>query len=116
MSTQGIVQYILVRADLCKTLGWPVGALVAQACHASTAVVHMFYNHEDTQKYLADLDNMHKIVLSVRRIYLCFIIYILQCSIPKKLFAYVLKRVYEPLQIQTCSFLWNCFLTELNFM
>ena len=65
MAAQGIVQYVLVRADLCKTLGWPVGALVAQACHASTAVIHLFYNHEDTQKYLADLDNMHKIVLAV---------------------------------------------------
>ena len=67
MAAQGIVQYVLVRADLCKTLGWPVGALVAQACHASTAVIHSFYNHEDTQKYLADLDNMHKIVLAVSK-------------------------------------------------
>lgn len=65
MSAQGIVQYILVRSDLCKTLGWPVGALVAQACHASTAAIHMFYDHEDTKKYLSDLDNMHKIILSV---------------------------------------------------
>ena len=60
-----IVQYVIVRADLLKTLNWPVGALVAQACHATTAVVHLFYNHQDTQKYLEDLDNMHKIVLSV---------------------------------------------------
>ena len=67
MAAAGIVQYVLVRADLCKTLGWPVGALVAQACHASTAVIHLFYNHEDTQKYLADLDNMHKIVLAVSK-------------------------------------------------
>lgn len=65
MSAQGIVQYILVRSDLCKILGWPVGALVAQACHASTAAIHMFYDHEDTKKYLSDLDNMHKIILSV---------------------------------------------------
>ena len=65
MSAHGIVQYILVRSDLCKTLGWPVGALVAQACHASTAAIHMFYDHEDTKKYLSDLDNMHKIILSV---------------------------------------------------
>ena len=67
MAAAGIVQYVLVRSDLCKTLGWPVGALVAQACHASTAVIHLFYNHEDTQKYLADLDNMHKIVLAVSK-------------------------------------------------
>ena len=30
MSAQGIVQYVIVRSDLCKTLGWPVGALLAQ--------------------------------------------------------------------------------------
>ena len=68
MSAQGIVQYVVVRSDLCKTLGWPVGALVAQACHASTAAIHMFYEHEDTKKYLSDLDNMHKIILSVSMI------------------------------------------------
>ena len=60
-----IVQYVIVRADLLKTLNWPVGALVAQACHATTAVIHQFYQHEDTQNYLKDLDNMHKIILSI---------------------------------------------------
>lgn len=60
-----LVQYVIVRSDLCNSLKWPVGALLAQACHATTSVIHMFYNHEDTQNYLADLDNMHKIVLSV---------------------------------------------------
>jgi peptidyl-tRNA hydrolase len=68
MAAQTIVQYVVVRADLCQTLGWPVGALVAQACHATTAVIHKFYDHQDTQNYLADLDNMHKIVLSVKNI------------------------------------------------
>ncbi|XP_044580923.1 putative peptidyl-tRNA hydrolase PTRHD1 isoform X5 [Cotesia glomerata] len=58
-----IVQYVVIRGDLLKTMGWPVGAVIAQACHASTAVTHMFYNDPHTQKYLADLDNMHKIVL-----------------------------------------------------
>ena len=60
-----IVQYVIVRADLIKTLSWPVGALIAQACHATSAVIHNFYSHEDTQAYLSNLDNMHKIVLSV---------------------------------------------------
>lgn len=59
----GIVQYIVLRSDLIKELGWPTGALVAQACHAVTAVTHMFYDDEDTQKYLSDVDNMHKVVL-----------------------------------------------------
>ena len=61
-----IVQYVVVRSDLMKTLSWPVGALIAQACHASTAVMHLFYDHEDTQNYLRELDSMHKIVLEVK--------------------------------------------------
>ena len=38
----------------------------AQACHATTAVIHQFYEKEDTKNYLKDLDNMHKIVLCVK--------------------------------------------------
>ena len=63
---QQIVQYVVIRSDLMKTLSWPIGALIAQACHASTAVMHQFYDHEDTQNYLRDLDSMHKIVLEVK--------------------------------------------------
>ncbi|KAH1012949.1 putative peptidyl-tRNA hydrolase PTRHD1 [Dendroctonus ponderosae] len=58
-----IVQYVVIRGDLLKELKWPVGALIAQACHAVTAVTHMFYEDEQTKLYLQDLDNMHKIVL-----------------------------------------------------
>lgn len=61
MST--IVQYVVVRGDLSKTLGWPLGAVVAQACHACTAAIHLFYDDSDTQAYLAELDAMHKVVL-----------------------------------------------------
>ncbi|XP_046675106.1 putative peptidyl-tRNA hydrolase PTRHD1 [Homalodisca vitripennis] len=60
-----IVQYVLVRSDLIKTLNWPVGAVIAQACHACTAVIHMFYNDSSTQLYLQDLNSMHKIILEV---------------------------------------------------
>jgi peptidyl-tRNA hydrolase len=62
-STSPLVQYIVVRKDLA----WPAGALIAQACHAATSVIHMFYNNKDTQDYLADIDNMHKIVLQVSK-------------------------------------------------
>lgn len=58
-----IVQYVVVRGDLLKQMEWPVGALIAQACHAVTAVTHLFYDDEHTQLYLKDLDNMHKVVL-----------------------------------------------------
>lgn len=63
MSASNIVQYVIVRGDLLKTLDWPVGALIAQACHAVTATTHLFYQDEFTQEYLKDLDNMHKVVL-----------------------------------------------------
>ncbi|KAF7995033.1 hypothetical protein HCN44_004505 [Aphidius gifuensis] len=59
----GIVQYVVVRGDLLKSMQWPVGAVIAQACHACTAVTHLFYHDDHTQAYLADLDNMHKVVL-----------------------------------------------------
>ena len=60
-----LVQYVVVRKDLLKALKWPTGALFAQACHACTAVMHLFYNDENTQRYLVDLDRMHKVVLQV---------------------------------------------------
>lgn len=61
----GIVQYVVVRGDLLKSLQWPVGAVIAQACHACSAVIHLYHDDPHTQSYLADLDNMHKVVLEV---------------------------------------------------
>ncbi|XP_029452055.1 putative peptidyl-tRNA hydrolase PTRHD1 [Rhinatrema bivittatum] len=58
-----LVQYIVVRGDLQRVLAWPLGALVAQACHAATAAIHLHYSHEDTQQYLQGLESMHKVVL-----------------------------------------------------
>lgn len=39
---------------------------MAQACHASVAATHLWYDHENTKNYLADLDNMHKVVLGAK--------------------------------------------------
>lgn len=64
----GQVQYVVVRSDLLKVMHWPVGALIAQACHACTAVIHLFHDDPNTKEYLADLDNMHKVVLEVRNL------------------------------------------------
>lgn len=60
-----LVQYIAIRGDLIDK--WPMGAVIAQACHASSAVLHMFRDDSHTQHYLADLDTMHKVVLRVRK-------------------------------------------------
>ncbi|KAJ8960625.1 hypothetical protein NQ318_013917 [Aromia moschata] len=63
MSSSTIIQYVVVRGDLLKELKWPVGAVIAQACHAVSAVTHLFHDDDATQEYLKDLDNMHKVVL-----------------------------------------------------
>ena len=60
-----LMQYVVVRKDLLKMAGWSTGALITQACHACVAVIHTYYGHEDTQRYLADLDRMHKVTLEV---------------------------------------------------
>jgi peptidyl-tRNA hydrolase len=56
-----LVQYIAVRSDL----KWPKGALIAQACHASIAAVHLNYSDKETRDYLENLDSMHKVVVGV---------------------------------------------------
>ncbi|KOC65768.1 Putative peptidyl-tRNA hydrolase PTRHD1 [Habropoda laboriosa] len=60
-----LIQYVVVRGDLLKTMEWPVGAVIAQACHACVAVIDLFHNDSYTQAYLANLDGMHKVVLEV---------------------------------------------------
>ena len=37
-----LVQYVVVRGDLAQALKWPLGAVVAQACHACTAVAYLW--------------------------------------------------------------------------
>ena len=64
-SSGGLVQYVVVRSDLIHVLKWPFGAVITQACHASSAVLHRFYTDPNTQAYLSDLDRMHKVVLQV---------------------------------------------------
>ena len=60
-----LVQYIALRKDLLTALNWPLGALVAQACHACSAVLHIHRDDPDTQTYLAVVDSMRKVVLEV---------------------------------------------------
>ena len=59
-----IVQFVVVRRDLLKTMEWPVGSVIAQACHACLAVVHQNINDPDVQAYLApeSIDSMHKVI------------------------------------------------------
>ena len=60
-----IVQYILLRRDLKKMKNYNDGAIISQACHASTAILYQTINDDLTKSYFNDLERMHKIVLSV---------------------------------------------------
>ncbi|KII71679.1 putative peptidyl-tRNA hydrolase PTRHD1 [Thelohanellus kitauei] len=61
-----LVQYILLREDLIVSKSWTWGALIAQACHASTACIHTYYDDPYTMDYLMNLDHMTKIVLKLK--------------------------------------------------
>lgn len=58
-----IVQWVVLRRDLWQDLGWPLGAVVAQACHASTAAVFSHLSDDLTQEYIHvdNIDHMHKV-------------------------------------------------------
>ena len=60
-----IVQYVVVRSDLLRVLNWPIGAVIAQACHACTAVLHRFQEDQYVRRYTDQLTSMHKIVVEV---------------------------------------------------
>ncbi|CAF1000957.1 unnamed protein product [Adineta steineri] len=59
------VQYILLRRDLKKMKNYNDGAIIAQACHASTAILYKTINDDITKSYFNDLDRMHKIILGI---------------------------------------------------
>ena len=56
-----LCMYILLRRDF--TPKWSAGALVAQACHASTAALWLYRDDPATQAYVSRLDDMRKVVL-----------------------------------------------------
>lgn len=60
-----LVQYIVVCGDLVRKWNWPLGAVIAQCCHATTAVNHIHRDDASTVSYFSDLDRMHKVVLEV---------------------------------------------------
>lgn len=61
-----LIQYVIVNKDIITKLGWPIGAVIAQCCHATTAISHLYKDDAETQAYFNDIDNMHKVVLEVR--------------------------------------------------
>ena len=57
-----LVQFVVVRRDLLKNMEWPVGSVIAQACHACLAVAWEHRDDPDVASYLGDVDSMHKVV------------------------------------------------------
>lgn len=58
-----IVQYVVLRKDLWAEQGWPLGSVVAQACHASSAAMWLHRDDEFTAAYCSpeNIDHMHKV-------------------------------------------------------
>lgn len=65
---EDLVQYLVLRKDLWSSLKWPLGSIIAQACHASTAALWLSKDSPVTTAYCAaeNLDHMHKVVLEVK--------------------------------------------------
>ncbi|KAK4825353.1 hypothetical protein QYF61_026872 [Mycteria americana] len=63
----GLVQYVVLRGDLRRPpRPWPLGAVVAQGCHAALAAAHAHRQHPDTRAYLESGGAMRTVVLEVR--------------------------------------------------
>ncbi|KAA1470404.1 peptidyl-tRNA hydrolase II [Dentipellis sp. KUC8613] len=60
---QPLVMQLIVRRDLLDAEGWGVGPLMAQAAHATAAVLHETRDRPETVEYLQDLLTMRKAVL-----------------------------------------------------
>ena len=64
-----LVMYVVVRADLlADPFSWPLGAVIAQGCHACTAALWQYREAEETKEYMApsNIENMHKVVLAAK--------------------------------------------------
>ena len=63
-----LVQFVVIRRDLLKTMEWPVGSVIAQACHACLAVTWEHREDADVAKYLApeNIASMHKVTKEVK--------------------------------------------------
>ncbi|KAL8425382.1 hypothetical protein Efla_003610 [Eimeria flavescens] len=65
--SEPLIQYVVLRRDLKTDLSWPLGAVVAQACHAAVAALGSAIEDHSAvaRQYLADGCNMRTVVLQV---------------------------------------------------
>ncbi|RKP13319.1 peptidyl-tRNA hydrolase II domain-containing protein [Piptocephalis cylindrospora] len=65
-SAERLTMFIILRKDLVEKEGWPIGAMMTQACHAATAALWTFRDQPQTIQYLQDIPNMTKVTLEVK--------------------------------------------------
>ena len=58
--------FVIIRKDLTKSLSWPVGSVIGQACHAVSAVLWENSDDAAVKAYMADIPNMHKVTLQIK--------------------------------------------------
>ena len=65
-TSTSLLQYVVLRRDLWKEQKWPLGSLVAQGCHATTAALWMSRDDACTMHYCSPehIDHMHKVGFS----------------------------------------------------
>jgi peptidyl-tRNA hydrolase len=63
-----LYQFIVLRKDLGRAKGWPLGSLAAQCAHAAVAAVWTHRDDEDTRAYCApeNIRGMRKVVLETK--------------------------------------------------
>lgn len=63
---EDLVQYVVLRKDLWDSLKWPLGSIIAQACHATTAALWLSRDSVETSAYCSEetLDHMHKVSMT----------------------------------------------------
>lgn len=93
MKMANLVQYVVVNGDIVRKLNWPLGAVIAQCCHATTAINHITSDDAQTQEYFANLDSMHKVVLEVRK-FICLLILLRIYAILRLIFRPNRKKNY----------------------
>ncbi|KAI8366100.1 peptidyl-tRNA hydrolase II domain-containing protein [Radiomyces spectabilis] len=66
IAAEPLCMFIVVRKDLAKSLQWPTGSVITQACHAATAILQQTKDDDNTKEYLKDIHNMRKVVLETK--------------------------------------------------
>ena len=66
LAAEDLVQYVVLRKDLWDSLKWPLGSIIAQACHASTAALWLSRESDETLAYCSaeTIDHMHKVSMA----------------------------------------------------